>query len=201
MTVTSWSLPSRIWLSWVCAFRVLFDRQFAAQVAALREATQHAESLPPPAPRARVPSSAVSVPAASASSPGAGSGPEAPAANGALQLLALLQREGRLIDFLEQDVAAFADAEIGAAARVVHEGCRRALRGHARVVSVRSESEGARLTLEQARADVKLVGNLGGSAPYRGVLRHRGWRVEGLALPTLIGAHDPQIVAQAELEL
>ncbi len=119
----------------------------------------------------------------------------------ALQLLALLQREGRFVDFVQQDLASFSDADIGAAARVVHEGCRRALRAHARVVSVRSEAEGASLTLERASEDVKLVGNVAGAAPFRGVLRHRGWRIEELTLPTVIGAHDPKLVAPAELEL
>ncbi len=128
-------------------------------------------------------------------------GDAAPIATGALQLLSLLQREGRFLDFVQQDVAPFSDADIGAAARVVHEGCRRVLHDHARIVSVRSEAEGARVTLEQASADVKLVGHVAGSAPFRGVLRHRGWRVEDLALPTLIGAHDPRLVAAAELEL
>jgi hypothetical protein len=121
--------------------------------------------------------------------------------NGALQLLALFQREGRFVDFIEQDIAAFPDADIGAAARVVHEGCRRALHAHARVISVRSEAEGSRVTLEQASEDVKLVGNVAGVAPFRGVLRHRGWRVENLALPQLVGGHDAQLVAPAELEL
>ena len=121
--------------------------------------------------------------------------------SGALQLLSLLQREGRFVDFVQQELASFSDADIGAAARVVHEGCRRAIRAHARVVSVRNEAEGASLTLERASGDVKLVGKVAGSAPFHGVLRHRGWRVEELSLPTLVGAHDPSLVAPAELEL
>lgn len=187
MTVPSLSLPSRLWLSWSCFFRVLFDGKFAARVAALSE-REGSEALPAPSEKAR-PSSPVA-PAPSAS-------PE----SGALQLLALLQREGRFVDFVEQEVTAFSDAEVGAAARVVHEGCRRALHAHARIASVRGEAEGAALTLERASSDVKLVGNVAGSAPYRGVLRHRGWRVEQLKLPTLLGTHDPKLVAPAELEL
>ncbi len=187
MTVTSLSLPSRIWLSLVCAFRVLFDGEFAARVAALRDQPERA-SLPASSP----------IVAAHASPPVSGA---AAKDSGALQLLSLLQREGRFIDFVQQDVAAFSDADIGAAARVVHEGCRRALHAHARIVSVRSEAEGARVTLEHASSDVRLVGHVAGVAPFRGVLRHRGWRVEDLALPILIGAHDPRLVASAELEL
>jgi hypothetical protein len=188
MSLPSLSLPSRLWLSWVCAFRVLFDGRFAARVAGLREAEPPPAELPAPsAPRQGAPAAVV---------------PSDPSAStGALQLLSLLQREGRFVDFVQQDVAGFSDADIGAAARVVHEGCRRALRAHARVVSVRGEAEGSSVVLECASPDVKLVGNVAGTAPFRGVLRHRGWRVEELTLPTLLGSHDPKLVAAAELEL
>jgi len=186
--VTSLPLPSRLWLSWLTSFRILFDGRFAAQVALLKDGGAPAE---PPRP-AELPTEAPRAPV-----------PEAPlrSHDSALQLLTLLQREGRFVDFVQQELAAFADADIGAAARVVHEGCRRALRAHARVVSVRNEAEGSTLTLERASEDVKLVGNVAGSAPFRGVLRHRGWRVEELTLPTVVGAHDPALVAPAELEL
>ena len=193
MSLPSLSLASRLWLSWVCAFRVLFDGQFAARVAALGEAGAEPESLATP--------SAPSLPTTSVPVPAPVVSPQSSATTGALQLLSLLQREGRFIDFIEQDVAGFGDADIGAAARLVHEGCRRALRAHASVVSVRSEAEGSAVVLQSASPDVKLVGNVAGAAPYRGVLRHRGWRVEQLTLPTLLGAHDPQLVAAAELEL
>lgn len=174
--VSSVSFGGRIGL----AFRVLFDGALAARVLA-----------PPPEPELELPPVLSMPPAAK---------PER-ASDGALQLLALLQREGRFVDFVQQDVAAFADADIGAAARVVHEGCRRALHAHARVLSVRSEVEGASLTLAEASPEVKLVGNVAGSAPFRGVLRHRGWRVQGLSLPKRLGAQDPEIIAPAELEL
>ncbi|HEY0466470.1 MAG TPA: DUF2760 domain-containing protein [Polyangiaceae bacterium] len=188
MTVTSLPLLSRIWLSWVTSFRILFDGRFAAKVALLPDGDLPAESQQP----AALPSEPPEAPRKQA----------APvSANAALQLLTLLQREGRFVDFVQQDLTSFGDADIGAAARVVHEGCRRAIRAHARVVSVRNEAEGSALTLERASEDVKLVGNVAGSAPFRGVLRHRGWRVEELTLPTVVGAHDPTLVAPAELEL
>src|SRR4051794_3435234 len=123
MTVTSVPLLNRIWLSWVTSFRILFDGRFASQVAALRTGGAQPESTRPIA----LPLEPVGVPRK-----------EAAPADAALQLLALLQREGRFVDFVQQELAAFSDADIGAAARVVHEGCRRAIRAHARVVSVRS---------------------------------------------------------------
>ena len=188
MTVTSLPLWSRIWLSWAIGLRILFDGRFAAKVSRLHAAHS--------APEAGQQDSLPAVAQPEPRSAGARS-----SAEGALQLLALLQREGRFVDFVQQDVASFGDADIGAAARVVHEGCRRAIRAHARIVSVRNEAEGASLTLERATEDVKLVGNVAGSAPFRGVLRHRGWRIEELTLPTVVGAHDAALVAPAELEL
>ncbi|HEY8076912.1 MAG TPA: DUF2760 domain-containing protein [Labilithrix sp.] len=129
--------------------------------------------------------------------------PEAPSTDAALQLLALLQREGRLIDFLEEDVASFADADIGAAARVVHQGCRKALREHVTLEPVRSENEGDKVTLDDGfdAALVKLTGNVAGKGPYAGTLRHRGWRAASVKLPTAAPGHDARILAQAEVEL
>lgn len=121
----------------------------------------------------------------------------------ALQLLSLLQREGRLVDFLEQDIASFPDADVGVAARVVHEGCRKAMRAHAEIEPVRLEAEGASVSLEAGfDADtVKLVGDVKGEPPYAGVLRHRGWRAKKLTLPSLVGGHDAHVLAPAEVEL
>lgn len=192
--VTSLPLLSRLWLSWLTSFRILFDGRFAAQVASLRDG-----AAPSDATR-ELPVEVEHVPAAD-NAAHANDATPAHSNEAALQLLTLLQREGRFVDFVQQELASFGDADIGAAARVVHEGCRRAIRAHARVVSVRTEAEGSTLTIERASEDVKLVGNVAGSAPFRGVLRHRGWRVQELALPRVVGAHDPTLVAPAELEL
>ncbi len=127
----------------------------------------------------------------------------APRERGALLLLALLQREGRFVDFLQQEVTDFDDEQVGAAARVVHEGCRRALKGHLEVAPIRDEAEGDKVTLEDGY-DVqanKLVGNVSGKPPYKGAVQHRGWRAERLQLPSEVGDHDPSVLAQAEVEL
>ena len=128
---------------------------------------------------------------------------DAPSSDAALQLLALFQREGRLIDFLQQEIAAFSDAEIGATARVVHEGCRKALHAHVKLSPVRSEEEGVSVTLAAGfdPSEVKLSGNVAGAAPYKGVLRHRGWRAKELVLPSAVKGHDPTVIAAAEVEL
>jgi len=190
------SFVSRLWLCWVCLFRVLFDAAFAGRVLALGEAPSSASPEPdvPEPPKAKQrEASAPPVPAVDKA---------ASAVDGALQLLGLFQREGRLLDFLQQDVTAFGDADVGAAARVVHAGCRRALEAHAQIKSLRSEAEGSQVEVTAADArDIKLVGNVSGSAPYRGVLRHRGWRVESLRLPSRVGDQDASVVASAEVEL
>lgn len=199
---------TRLWFSWVCWWRVLFDDGFASSVMAVAKGELQPKASapaldPPPADRVRAADGHGSMPKITVpSSPAALAVAPPEALEGALQILALLQREGRLVDFLQQDIAAFPDADVGAAARVVHEGCRRALRQHARIDAVRSESEGSSVTVAAAEdGAVKLTGNLSGSPPYRGVLRHRGWRVEQLKLPMRLGSSDPRVVAPAEVEL
>jgi hypothetical protein len=181
------SLPllSRIWLAFSHFFHVLLDGRFAWRASRL----QTTDALPGPAPQ----------PEAAAEQQ---ERLERARTTAALQLLELLQREGRLVDFLQQDITSFGDAEIGAAARVVHEGCRKALAAHARISPVRHEAEGSRVTLEQLDPSaVKLTGNVTGSAPYTGTLTHRGWRAETLSLPQPLEGHDFFVLAPAEVEL
>lgn len=121
----------------------------------------------------------------------------------ALQLLGLLQREARFVDFIQEDVAPYADAEIGAAARVVHAGCRKVLAEHFTLAPVRAEAEGARITLAAGfdAAAVRLSGNVVGQAPFTGQLTHRGWQATEVRLPQLTDARAAAIIAQAEVEL
>ncbi len=121
----------------------------------------------------------------------------------ALQLLGLLQKEARFIDFTQEDVSQYSDADIGAAARVVHEGCRKVLRQHFDLEPVRTESEGKRITLPKGfdAASIRLTGNIVGQAPVTGALVHRGWKVTDIRLPKITEGHDVKIVAAAEVEL
>jgi len=121
----------------------------------------------------------------------------------ALQLLSALQREGRLVDFVEQDIATYTDADVGAAARVVHEGCRRGLHGLLRLTPIMNEPEGNVVSVAagyDAHA-LRLIGNVAGDAPFRGKLRHKGWRASELKLPEVIGESDCSVIAPAEVEL
>ena len=128
---------------------------------------------------------------------------EVPTDTAALQLLGLLQREARFVDFIQEDVAPYSDAEIGAAARVVHGGCRKLLAEHFTLAPVRAEAEGSRVTLAAGfdAAAVRLTGNVVGQAPFTGTLSHRGWRVAEVRLPQLTDARAAAIIAQAEVEL
>lgn len=121
----------------------------------------------------------------------------------ALQLLGLLQKEARFIDFIKEDVTSFSDSDIGAAARVVHEGCNKAINEHFSLQAVRGEQEGSKITLQQGfdAATVRLTGNIVGSAPFTGTLVHKGWQVTEVKLPKLTSGHNAAIVAPAEVEL
>jgi hypothetical protein len=121
----------------------------------------------------------------------------------ALQLLGLLQKEARFIDFIKEDIASFSDADIGVAARVVHEGCNKAINEHFTLAAVRSEQEGSRVSLPEGfdAATVRLTGNIVGQAPFSGTLVHKGWQVTDIRLPKLTSGHNAAIVAPAEVEL
>ena len=121
----------------------------------------------------------------------------------ALLLLGLLQKDARLLDFLQQEVGDYSDQQVGAAARVVHQGCRRVLDEYLTVAPVRTEAEGGRVTL-QAGFDpsaVHLSGQLVGGPPFRGTLVHGGWRATEVRLPQVASGRDLSILAPAEVEL
>lgn len=203
------SLSRRISLAFGSFFGILSRPDFAADVDRLRTggAPEALTSLPQPAAPsaapAPAPAPAASAPAAAPVPPVVPATPREADTTAALQLLSLLQREARLVDFVQEDIAAYSDAEIGAAARVVHEGCRKVLREHITLAPVRAESEGSRLTLPAGfdAAAVRLTGNVVGQAPFTGTLAHRGWRATEVRLPQLAERHDARIVAQAEVEL
>jgi len=126
------------------------------------------------------------------------------AIDGALQTLALLQREGRLIDFFMEDISAYPDEQVGAAVRTVHEPCRQALRRYVGLAPVIDGVEGTYVRLAAAGdpAAVRFTGNVPvGTRPEGGVLRHKGWRVTRIELPPREAGEDPNVLAPAELEV
>lgn len=160
------------------AFAVLGDSKLAAQLQDVRNAGVPAAPAPAPVLKVATP-------------------------DAALQLLSLMQREARFVDFIQEDVASYSDADIGGAARLVHTGCRKVLQEHFTLAPARPEAEGSRIVLEAGfdAATVRLTGNVVGHAPFRGTLRHPGWKVTDVRLPRTTEGHDPRTIAAAEVEL
>ena len=168
---------------WTYAFRVFFSLIFHGRIAPdiLADFTTPA-AAPAPAPAAPPPPAATS--------------------DRAAQLLALLQRDGRLVDFLMEDLAGYADAQVGAAVRDVHAGCRQVLSKYSALTPVLDDEEGTTVTLARDLdpARIKVVGAVAASTALRGVVRHRGWELSRLDLPPL-PATGRTIVAPAEVEV
>lgn len=123
-------------------------------------------------------------------------------ADGALRLLGLLQHEGRLIDFLEEDIEPYNDAQIGAAVRAIHAGCRNALHQRMRIERIYPEEDGTTVEVppDFDAGEVRLTGNVHGNPPFRGQLQHGGWRAVDIALPLGAGM-DPSVLAPAEVDV
>lgn len=159
-------------------------------------ANEPAAPAPPPVVETRGPERRpITEPTRSAAPP-----PAPPSKAAAVQMLSVLQREGRLIDFLQEDLSSYADDQIGAAVRTIHEGARKALLEHVTLEPVYSESEGSRVTVEPGFDPhaVRLTGNVSGEPPFTGTLQHRGWRISEIDLPE---SDDEMIVAAAEVEV
>ena len=189
MTESDPSFFLRLALAFAAFFRVLFNAAFAGRVARLEAgSTSEPEPVHVNAPTPVAPVQPMLREAQTDS---------------ALQLLGLLQREGRLIDFLQEDISTYSDAEIGAAARVVHDSVQKALTTHVTLERVKRESEGSRVTIASGFSahEVRLTGNVVGQAPFTGTLAHAGWRATHVELPKLSPGYDVRVLAPAEVEL
>jgi hypothetical protein len=120
-----------------------------------------------------------------------------------LYLLSLLQREGRLIDFLTEDLSLYEDVQIGAAVRGIHENCKKVIEKNLSPKPVLDSPEGEYVTVEAGfnPGAIKLIGNVSGEPPFKGILRHRGWQSKKEELPTLSGTQDAGILSPAEVEI
>ena len=178
----------RFFFAWAAFFKVLLDGSYAAKAKALQSGAP-----PVPAPV----DVSVSVPASSSPSAPRDLAP-------ALELLALLQEEGRLVDFLQEDITSASDADVGVAARVVHQGCRKLLTDRLAIEPLRPEPEGAEIVVPSgfSPAEVKLTRR---AAWRRALPRDPAppWldRAESSRCPRRTGAHRSEILAAAEVEL
>ena len=193
----SLSFFARLWLAFLCFWRVLVSREFARVVL--------------PASRAYDEGTLASLPAGASGQPAAAPAPTPVSAPvpveqehaSALLVLSMLQREGRFIDFLQENVSAYQDADVGAAARIVHEGCRKVVSQYLTLEPVLPDSEGARVTVPPGfdAQRIRLTGNVAGQPPFSGSLKHHGWVTKALKFPAVSPALDPRVLAPAEVEL
>jgi hypothetical protein len=183
---------SRLRIAFVAFFRLLFRGTLPSEAAAFLPQLPAPEPAPAPAP---APPPAAPVP------PRAGSADLR--AEGALMLLGLLQREGRLVDFLREPLDGHDDAAIGAAVRDVHRGCRKVIEEHLALEPVMPGQEEAPVTVPRGfdPGEIRLVGRLAGEPPFRGTLVHPGWRAVNVRFPTLAEGVDRRVLAPAEVRL
>ncbi|HYF50122.1 MAG TPA: DUF2760 domain-containing protein [Planctomycetota bacterium] len=126
-----------------------------------------------------------------------------PDTHGPVQLLALLQQDGRLVDFLQENIDSFEDDQIGAAVREIHAKCRKALAKYCTLEPVRTEKEGETVSLGGGfdPSAIRVTGRVTEKAPMFGTLRHRGWKAVKVELPQRPSGADPTIVMAAEVEV
>ena len=161
-------------LAFKCFFKALGNRDFAEKAAALLAGKPAPPVVAPPPPKAN---------------------------HEPLRLVAALQRDGRLIDFLQEDIAGFDDAQIGAAVRDIHRDCRKALLKYVDLAPVLDHGEGDAVAVPVGfdAAAIRLTGNVRGEPPFRGTLVHRGWKAALKTLPAEVGPLG--VLAPAEVEL
>jgi hypothetical protein len=206
---------SRASMAFRCFFRLLFGGRLPAEAAAyLPEDARPALAGPkaeiaPAAEPARPARPAEPAQLVEAEPPA----PRAPArksasaaeqhAEGALAFLALLQREGRLVDFLQESLDGYDDSDIGASVRDIHRGLRKVLGDYFDIEPVMPGQEDDTVSVPRGfdPGEVRLVGDVSGEPPFKGVLRHHGWRVVEVNLPALSEGVDRHVLAPAEVEI
>jgi hypothetical protein len=171
----------RLGLAFRCFFRVLSGKPVPVEVL----------------PEDLVPREAPALPPARESSPR--TSPEIPV----VQLLSLLQKEGRLLDFLQEEISVYDDAQVGAAVRNIHSECRRVLQEHVGLAPIINGHEDSTVTVDCGfdPSRIRLIGNVTGEPPFSGLLRHHGWRATGIKIPEPAAGHDTSVIAPAEVEL
>ena len=171
---------NRILLAFRCWFSILFHGELSeAEISGLRLTRRAAAPAPQPV-----------------------EGPQVRTSDGALQILGILQRDSRLVDFLMEDIAGYADDQIGAAVRELHDQCRDSLNRYVALAPVIDGVEGTFVKTPSSDPNlVKVVGNVPANPPAGGTLRHKGWRAAKADLPALAPKQDASIIAPAEIEI
>ena len=174
---------NRILLAFRCFFEILFHGALSANALGALKLARREQAAP--GPKGTPPAAALRTPA-----------------DGALQILTILQRDSRVVDFLMEDIASYSDDQVGAAVRELHDQCRDSL---ARYVTLQPVIEGVEGTPVKAPSGdphlVRFIGNVPAAPPSGGTLRHKGWRAAKVDLPALAAKEDTSIIAPAEIEI
>jgi uncharacterized protein DUF2760 len=169
---------NRIVLAFRCFFNILFGGVLSPEVLTGLNLTRRETRPPQPA------------------------APLVKTSDGALQILAILQRDSRLIDFLMEDITSYSDDQVGAAVRELHDQCRDSVARYLTLQPVIDGVEGTFTKTPSTDAQlVKFVGNVPAKPPAGGILRHKGWRAAKVDLPQLSAKQDAAILAPAEIEI
>ena len=174
---------NRILLAFRCFFEILFHGALSADALGALKLARREQAAP--GPKGTPPAAALRTPA-----------------DGALQILTILQRDSRVVDFLMEDIASYSDDQVGAAVRELHDQCRDSL---ARYVALQPVIDGVEGTPVKAVSGdphlVRFIGNVPAAPPSGGTLRHKGWRAAKVDLPALAAKEDTSIIAPAEIEI
>jgi hypothetical protein len=120
-----------------------------------------------------------------------------------LHTLSVLQREGRLLDFFDQDLTQYSDEQIGAAVRSIQADCKQTVKKYIDPCPVVAGDEGDAITVEPGfdMNAITLVGNVAGEPPFEGLIRHRGWKAGKKEIPRLADILDSTVITPAEIEV
>ncbi len=120
-----------------------------------------------------------------------------------LHSLSVLQREGRLLDFFDEDLGRYEDAQIGAAVRSIQEDCKRAIKKYIDPRPVMAVEEGEAVTIPPGfdMDAITLVGNVAGDPPFEGIVKHSGWKAGKKEVPKLSDIQDPAVITPAEIQI
>jgi len=130
--------------------------------------------------------------------------PAPPKPSGApLRMLAVLQAEARLVDFLLEDISGASDEQIGQAVREVHKKSQDALRRHAVIETILPGNEGDATTVPAGfdPSAVRVVGNVAGAPPFTGSINHPGWKVRELKVAPPPAGADEFVLQPAEVQV
>ena len=180
---------NRVFLAFGCFFNILFRGQLSDPALAALGLSRRGGA-------------AAASPKAAAPGPAAATTASVKTSDGALQILSIMQRDSRLLDFLMEDLTTYSDDQIGAAVRELHDQCRDSV---SRYITLQPVIDGVEGTFAQAPSKdpgiVKFVGNVPATPPSGGTLRHKGWRASKVDLPALAARQDATIIAPAEIEI